>query len=740
MNIADKLVRERRARLAAERLLEQKSRELVAANGRLAEHARSLSDLVDGQRQDLHAARSRAAALQGRNNEIESDLERALAAARQAQRRLWQALETMRDGFAVFDGDQKLIIANGAFVALFQGRFALRAGQTYDEVVRAFARDGIIDLDGCDEHDWHHEMAARLLQPEIAPRVVRLADGRFLRLSDRRGEGGDLVCLATDISESMAREAELEEARTRAEAASRAKSAFLANMSHEIRTPMNGVVGMADLLCATDLTEEQRLFAETIRTSGEALLTIINDVLDYSKAEAEKLRLCPQPFDLERCLHEVMLLLSPRAREKGISLAVDFDLFLPTRFVADPGRMRQVLTNLLGNAVKFTAAGHVLARVVGLERGDGRFDMHFSIEDTGIGIAAEDLDRIFAEFSQVEDQSDRKYEGTGLGLAITRQLVALMGGEIWVDSEPGRGSCFGFRITLAPAEPVAAEGSDCPVALKRAVIADGALVSRSILARQLETIGLQVRALRSGAEAAGHLAGGAICDLLIIDLDGEGGGSTVADLVVRLRALRPEAALLVAGTSPPLVPPGEDLTDGFLQKPILRSDLFRKLQDLSRGLAAAGGQPAAPPAAGRLRVLAADDNRTNRLVFRKMVEGLDIDLAFAASGREAVDLWERLRPDLIYMDISMPEMDGRQAAQAIRAREAAEGLGAHVPMIAMTAHALEGDAERILSAGLDRYLAKPLKRAEVARPIEELLAAVAPIGPPVDPPLNPPGG
>lgn len=740
MNNVDKLVRERRARLAAERLLDQKSRELVAANDRLAEHARSLSDLLAGQREDLHAAQSRAAALQGRNSEIESDLERALAAARQAQRRLWQALETMRYGFAVFDGEQKLIIANGAFVALFQGRFSLRAGQTYDEVIRAFAREGIVDLDGRDEHDWHHEMAARLLQPEIAPRVVRLADGRFLKLSDRRGEAGDLVCLAADISESMAREAELEEARTRAEAASRAKSAFLANMSHELRTPMNGVVGMADLLCATDLTEEQRLFAETIRTSGEALLTIINDVLDYSKAEAAKLRLCPQPFDLERCLHEVMLLLLPPAREKGISLAVDFDLFLPTRFVADPGRMRQILTNLLGNAVKFTAAGHVLARVVGLERGDGRFDLHFSIEDTGIGIAAEDLDRIFAEFSQVEDQSDRRYEGTGLGLAITRQLVALMGGEIWVDSEPGRGSCFGFRITLAPAEPVAAEGSDRPVALKHAVIADGALVSRSILARQLETIGLGVHSLRSGSEVAGHLAGGAACDLMIVDLDNEGGGAAAAGLVARLRALQPGAALLVTGASPAVLPPGEDLIDGFLQKPILRSELFRKLQDLSRGLTPTGGQPPAPPPARRLRVLAADDNRTNRLVFRKMVEGLDIDLAFAANGREAVDLWQRLRPDLIYMDISMPEMDGRQAAGAIRAREAAEGQGAHVPIIAMTAHALDGDAAQILAAGLDRYLAKPLKRAEVAQPIEELLAAAAHGGLTTGPDLNPPGG
>ena len=734
VDIADKLVKERRARLAAERLLEQKSRELVAANGRLSDHARALSDTVAGQRQDLQVAQSQAAALQGRNSEVESDLERARTAAQLAQRRLWEALETIRDGFAVFDAEQRLIIANGAYVALFQGRGDLHAGQTYDQIIRVLASEGLVDLEGRDAHDWHHEMIARLMQPEIAPRVVRMADGRFLKLMDRRGEAGDLVCLTADISESRQREAELEEARASAEAASRAKSAFLANMSHEIRTPMNGVVGMADLLCETDLTEEQRLFAETIKTSGEALLTIINDVLDYSKAEAERLRLYPEPFDLERCLHEVMLLLQPRAQEKGVSLAVDFDLFLPTRFIADPGRMRQILTNLLGNAVKFTAEGHVLARVVGLERGDGLFDLHFSIEDTGIGIAPEHLDHVFGEFNQVEDQSNRTFEGTGLGLAITRQLVTLMGGEVWADSEPGMGSCFGFRITVPAAEAMHPDRPERAVTLKTALVAEAATVCRAILTRQLETFGLQVRAVRSGAELAGALAPGVPPDLILLDLDG--GGEEGLTAAAALRARCPKAAILAMSTTPLSVRPPGGVIDGYLQKPVLRSDLFRKLQDLSGPpvpVAPVEMPPAVPvaPPARRMRVLAAEDNRTNQLVFAKMVQEFDIDLTFAGNGREALDLWQSLRPDLIYMDISMPEMDGRQATAAIRAREAAEGLGAHVPIIAMTAHAMEGDSDSIFAAGLDEYLTKPLKKAEIAERIHRFCPGrPRPVSPP----------
>ena len=253
---------------------------------------------------------------------------------------------------------------------------------------------------------------------------------------------GGRVGLRVDITELKVQQAALETARSEAEAANRAKSAFLANMSHEIRTPMNGVVGMAELLCDTALNEEQRLFAETIRSSGEALLVIINDILDYSKIEAERLTLNPEPFDLERTIHEVTMLLQPKARAKGIDLLIDYDMFLPTRFVGDPGRLRQILTNLIGNAVKFTDAGHVLVRAIGLDGAEGAKHLHITIEDTGIGIAPQNIDHIFGEFNQVESQQNRKFEGTGLGLAITRRLIELMGGS-------ARGPVSGF-ISRSP--------------------------------------------------------------------------------------------------------------------------------------------------------------------------------------------------------------------------------------------------------------------------------------------------
>jgi signal transduction histidine kinase len=309
------------------------------------------------------------------------------------------------------------------------------------------------------EEDW---LAERLADFRSANTVAEnlLAGGRVVLESDHVTPDGGRVGLRTDITALRDQQAALDAARQAAEAANRAKSAFLANMSHEIRTPMNGVVGMAELLCDTALTEEQRLFAETIRSSGEALLVIINDILDYSKIEAERLTLRPEPFDLERTIHEVTMLLQPRAREKGIDLMIDFDMFLPTRFVGDPGRLRQVLTNLIGNAVKFTEKGHVMTRVVGAENAGQSQTLHVTVEDTGIGIAPEHLDHIFGEFNQVEDERNRKFEGTGLGLAITRRLIELMGGAVWVDSEFGKGSSFGFRIVTLP---VAEDAGRMPV-------------------------------------------------------------------------------------------------------------------------------------------------------------------------------------------------------------------------------------------------------------------------------------
>ena len=730
MSFLERLAKERRGRLKAERLLAQKQRELFAANAQLARHAQALSDQIREQRHGLESARNEAETLRGRTSQALSDLERANAAAQVAERRLWEALETIRDGFALFDSDQRLIAANQAFLSMFGAAEGLPEGLPYGDVMHRLAEHALADAGPEDRLDWQHEMVARIAREEIEPKVIHLGDGRHFRLMDRRGTYGDLVCLARDITQAVAREAELHEARERAEAASRAKSAFLANMSHEIRTPMNGVVGMAELLCDTPLTDEQRLCVETIRNSGEALLAIINDVLDYSKIEAEKLKLYPEPFDLERCLHEVILLLQPSAQDRGISVLADFDMFLPTRFVGDRGRIRQILTNLLGNAVKFTASGHVLARVVGIERGDGQIELHVSVEDTGIGIAAEHLDAIFGEFSQVESAANRQFEGTGLGLAITRQLVGLMGGSMWVESELGHGSCFGFRVTLPAAEPLLpASQPQRPIRLARALVVAAAQINRIILQRQLETFGLRVSVCRDGEEALLAVAADRF-DLVLSEPAAPEGG---ADLVraLRARGLATPVALVL--------PEGAALAEApglhRLAQPVLRSALFRLLEALSYPDAApagpAPGLPAAtalPPARRQMRVLAAEDNRTNQLVFRKMLEDLDLDLVFANNGHETVELWKAFRPDLVFMDISMPGMDGREAARAIRAAEAAAGRSP-VPVVALTAHAMEGDGDALLAAGMDRYLTKPLKKAEI-------LSAIAAFVPPgARPPL-----
>ncbi|WP_415183680.1 response regulator [Phaeovulum sp.] len=715
--ITEKLAQERRARLAAERLLDQKKRELFAANQKLALHARSLSDQIVEQRHGLQRALTEAESLKGENSKVRVDLARANTAALIAQRRLWDALETIPDGFAVFDSDLKLVVANRPYLSFFNGQAAVAAGVSYSSVLKIVAQFGLADLAGRDPLDWHHEMIARIRGTQISPYVMKLSNGRHLRLIDRWGADGDLVCLAQDITNVIHREAELEDARKRAEAANRAKSAFLANMSHEIRTPMNGVVGMADLLCETALDEDQKLYADTIKSSGEALLTIINDVLDYSKIEAERLRLYPEVFDLERCLHEIMVLLQPSAKEKKLKMLVDYDLFLPTRFLADPGRMRQIMTNLIGNAVKFTASGHVLARVVGYEHGKDKIELHVTVEDTGIGIAPEHIEHVFGEFNQVEYESNRKFEGTGLGLAITKQLIELMGGSVWVDSDIGQGSCFGFRVTLPVAEAAAPpDNPSTPITLRAALVIDDLMVNRVILERQLETYGLAVTLCRSGAEALSALDDNSNFDLVLTDHQMPDMDSLQLITKLKERGLDAPILLLTSDTDENTIAPIRQHLAGMLEKPVLRSDLFRALQDLSNPAPSPQCLTApAPLGLRQMRVLSAEDNRTNQLVFRKMVKDFDIDLAFAANGREAVALWQSFHPDLIFMDISMPEMDGREATRTIRATEATQGT--HVPIIALTAHAMDGDSASILAAGVDHYMTKPLRKSAIAAQI-----------------------
>jgi len=717
LEFVERLTNERRARLAAERILEQKKREFYAASLQLSQRAQALAMQVDEQRHGLERARDEAAQLKGMTLQAQEEMRAALASAAEAERRLWSALDAFVDGFAIFDPRYRLIVCNRLYTELFGGAGEVVPGVTYDSLMMRLAASGRIDLDGLEPQDWYHQMTARIVRPAPEPVAIRCTDGRHLRFVDRRSDNGDLVCLALDITESVRREAELEEARDRAEAATRAKSAFLASMTHELRTPMNGVVGMAELLCESDLPPEQRAYAETIRSSGEALLTIINDVLDYSKAEADRLRLYPEEFDLERCIHDVMLLVQPGADEKGLALVVDYDPAMPARVVADPVRMRQILTNLVGNAVKFTARGHVAVRVAGLPLPDGRIRTEIEVEDTGIGIPKALQEHIFGEFNQVESESNRRFEGTGLGLSITRQLAQLMGGQVWVDSEPGRGSVFGVRADL-PAAAGAAPAWAPPPGLRTVAVAMPPGPAREAVLRQLRAAGLSAPTPASPDE----LAGGGGADALILDDDllRRGAGAQLpAGLTVPVILLgRTDAGAAPAGAA------------AYLRKPLCRSDLRAALDALAAGQGAVA-RPAEAPGR-RMRVLAAEDNKTNQLVLGKMVKDAAIELVFAANGREAVDLWQSFRPDLIFTDISMPEMDGREAAREIRRREALNGLPA-VPIIALTAHTMEGDEAGILAAGIDRYMTKPLRKAALLDAIREFCPpGAAPPLPPAD--------
>ncbi len=561
--------------------------------------------------------------------------------------------------------------------------------------------------------------------PNPEPIVIQLWNGQYIRLIDQRGSGGDVVSLALNITSSVRHEVELQAARDRAEAANRAKSAFLANMSHEIRTPMNGIFGMTELLTETPLSEEQRLYVNTIRNSGEALLVIINDVLDYSKIEADKLALHPEQFDLERCILEVAMLLQPSVRDKGLTLLVDYDLFLPTLFVGDPGRVRQILTNLVGNAVKFTSDGHVLIRVTGVPHSDAQScDIHVAIEDTGIGIEGDKISHIFGEFNQVEDERNRQYEGTGLGLAITKRLITMMAGTVWVESDPGRGSCFGFRITLPTAEGPQPVPPNLTDRLRHVLVVEDLEVNRAILTKQLRRLGSQVTVCTSGHEALsemGRTVDLVLCDHDLPDMDGLELATTLRD-----RGWG-DLPIVVMSANPGIIhaDPAHDLIEGVLQKPIPRSELYARLTALGvpdrvpppDQAQMKDSEPPAMPAADqrRMRVLAAEDNRTNQLIFSKMTKDLNVDLRFVADGLEAVEAYEDFAPDLIFMDISMPKMDGKQATEEIRRREI--GTDIRVPIVALTAHAMAGDDQGILATGLDHYLTKPLHKKLIVQMI-----------------------
>ena len=674
-----------------------------------------------------------------------TDLKSAVAAMHSAEERLARAVRGTQDGLWEFNAIDKSF--------WFAPRFEQMLG--YDPGELRTSLDSFLELTHPEDRErakadiWSHVGSESPYDVEFR---LRHESGHYEWVRSRAqggfDPGGQSAKLAGSIQlitdRKQAENATLEAVRV-AESANRAKSDFVANMSHEIRTPMNGVLGMADLLLDTELDPLQRDYAETIRDSGTALLTVINDILDFSKVEAGKLELESLNVDLRDTFEDVSRLLSIQAHAKGLELTAQIDEKLPQYVKGDAGRIRQILLNLAGNAIKFTAKGEVSLEIKVLETGETGTTVRCEVRDTGIGIPADRLGSLFAPFMQVDTSTTRRFGGTGLGLSIVRRLVELMGGETGVQSVEGAGSLFWFTAHFAPVTDGEQLLFPASPAIKgqRVLVVDDNTTNRKVLMGQLLLCGVdpvaassadEALALMRQASAAGRPYDAALLDHLMPDCD----GAELGRIIVQDESINSTRLILL--TSSGQRGDGQLFAHigfaGYLLKPVTQRDLTECLILVLANTAQSWhlqSQPIitrhalrAQRALSGNRILLAEDNPVNQKVAVRLLEKLDYRVEVVADGRAAVAAWQGGNFDLILMDCQMPDMDGYAATREIRSLE--EGKR-HIPIVALTAHAMKGDEEKCRAAGMDDYLTKPIDRIKLDACLNRLLPGTSSTGP-----------